>query len=333
MRKFNLEWWQYASESLSLAARTESPPEAPLQILQEGLSVDAALLVVDGESLTEPGHIVASVGYSDAVAELMRDWYPRRCPGYQYAKEKKVAVRICDTPFDFRNTRTYAEALGPSGFREGVTVTFGTPGSGRSGFLAMSSHSPEPLGDDARLGLTILSSELARLASPPAITSGKTNKSEEILEINGAGEIYWLQRQHEGISAISEASLRTFAQYLRNAATSHSAYYAQDTNRTWWHVRGEKMTDHEPLRIRISITKQKPMAALTARELDVLGLVYRGLTNRQIASQLHISLRTVKSHVETLLQKLEQQNRTGLAAIASTNDLFNPYTLFNTAST
>jgi DNA-binding NarL/FixJ family response regulator len=49
---------------------------------------------------------------------------------------------------------------------------------------------------------------------------------------------------------------------------------------------------------------------LTARELEVLRLLARGLTNREIASVFRISESTVKNHVNHLLGKLEVADRT-----------------------
>jgi two-component system NarL family response regulator len=49
---------------------------------------------------------------------------------------------------------------------------------------------------------------------------------------------------------------------------------------------------------------------LTDREVEVLKLVARGLTNREIANVFHISESTVKNHVNSLLAKLEVADRT-----------------------
>jgi two-component system NarL family response regulator len=55
--------------------------------------------------------------------------------------------------------------------------------------------------------------------------------------------------------------------------------------------------------------QQYPAPALTARELEVLRLVARGMTNREIADELYISENTVKNHVRNILEKLHLHTR------------------------
>jgi DNA-binding NarL/FixJ family response regulator/tetratricopeptide (TPR) repeat protein len=58
------------------------------------------------------------------------------------------------------------------------------------------------------------------------------------------------------------------------------------------------------------------LLGLTPREAEVLGLVARGYTNRQIAATLVISVKTASVHVSHILGKLDAQNRVEAAAIA-----------------
>ena len=55
--------------------------------------------------------------------------------------------------------------------------------------------------------------------------------------------------------------------------------------------------------------QQYPPPALTSRELEVLKLVSKGMSNREIADVLFISENTVKNHVRNILEKLHLHSR------------------------
>jgi DNA-binding NarL/FixJ family response regulator len=56
-------------------------------------------------------------------------------------------------------------------------------------------------------------------------------------------------------------------------------------------------------------TTQKNPANLTAREIEVLGLVAQGLRNAQIAERLVLSEKTIDHHVSAILRKLDVRTR------------------------
>ena len=56
--------------------------------------------------------------------------------------------------------------------------------------------------------------------------------------------------------------------------------------------------------------------ALSAREIEVLALVARGHSNKEIGMQLHISIATVKTHLIHVFDKLDMDDRTAAVTVA-----------------
>jgi DNA-binding NarL/FixJ family response regulator len=67
---------------------------------------------------------------------------------------------------------------------------------------------------------------------------------------------------------------------------------------------------------RMSSADASPAAALTERETEVLRLVAKGLSYKQIAERLSLSHRTVQNHVQNILGKLHLHNRVELTRFA-----------------
>ncbi|MFB3906417.1 MAG: response regulator [Acidobacteriota bacterium] len=68
-------------------------------------------------------------------------------------------------------------------------------------------------------------------------------------------------------------------------------------------------------------TGSKLVEPLTNREIDVLRLIVKGYTNRQIADRLHLSVRTVESHRANMMDKLGVSSRVELVQYAIDNKL------------
>lgn len=68
---------------------------------------------------------------------------------------------------------------------------------------------------------------------------------------------------------------------------------------------------------------QEKIDSLTDREIEVLILVVNGMLNKEIASVLDISERTVKNHISNIFRKLEVCDRTQAAVFAIKNKLVN----------
>ena len=62
-------------------------------------------------------------------------------------------------------------------------------------------------------------------------------------------------------------------------------------------------------------------AGLTAREVEVLALLARGLTDKEMAGRLHISPKTVGTHVEHIYLKIGSSSRAGASLFAMQHGL------------
>ena len=68
--------------------------------------------------------------------------------------------------------------------------------------------------------------------------------------------------------------------------------------------------------LRSATGQNRGLGALTAREREVLAELAKGRSNREIARALHVSEKTVKAHVSSVLAKLGVQDRTQAALFA-----------------
>ncbi len=101
---------------------------------------------------------------------------------------------------------------------------------------------------------------------------------------------------------LKTSSAVEIAEAIRSAAKGEPVVEAKVTNKMMQRMRG---------------TKEKPLHdSLTPREREVLQLVGEGKSNQEIADILFIGIKTVKTHVSHILQKLDLEDRTQMAVYA-----------------
>jgi len=81
------------------------------------------------------------------------------------------------------------------------------------------------------------------------------------------------------------------------------------------------LAEVEALRREDTASKHPETGGLTSREVEVLRLIARGKTNREIAGELAISEKTVARHVSNILIKLDVPTRAAATAYAFTHRL------------
>jgi non-specific serine/threonine protein kinase len=103
---------------------------------------------------------------------------------------------------------------------------------------------------------------------------------------------------------------------LERIRAESAALLGGEAERVW--AEGARLSVDDA--VALAFGRARPRAAsvagLSVRELEVAGLVADGLANKAIAARLHLSVRTVESHVRHALAKLGLDNRTQLATWA-----------------
>jgi DNA-binding NarL/FixJ family response regulator len=110
---------------------------------------------------------------------------------------------------------------------------------------------------------------------------------------------------------VKDSPIADVAAAVRAAASGSAWLSPRAAEAILGQVRRQRTPDAQP----------PELSELTAREIEVLRLLARGLENTQIAEQLEISPSTAKNHVSSILTKLGLTNRLQAAIFALRNEL------------
>ena len=108
---------------------------------------------------------------------------------------------------------------------------------------------------------------------------------------------------------MKDASLDELVRTLRSVAGGSTVLPPKMTGSLFSQIAGDVMAGRD---------RDAPSDAvgLTPREREVIDLISEGLSNKGIASRLHVSIHTVKSHVRNIMEKLALHTRLQVAAWA-----------------
>ncbi|WP_433013969.1 response regulator [Kribbella sp. CA-294648] len=169
---------------------------------------------------------------------------------------------------------------------------------------------------------------------PEALVTALRTRPDVVLmdlrmpKMNGAEVIRRLREQTPGVQVLVLTTFDDDADVLPAMKEGAIGYLLKDTPRAELRnavlaaARGETVLS--PTVAGILTAPQQQQQRLSDRELEVLALVARGATNRDVATRLFITEATVKTHLLHMFAKLEVNDRAAAVAVAYETGLLKP---------
>ena len=186
----------------------------------------------------------------------------------------------------------------------------------RAGLQAMLASQPDfELVGEATTGVEVVA--LAAQLHPDVVLIDL-----RMAELDGAGATVQIRAQQPKMPVLVLTTYDSNADILRAIEAGATGYLLKDTPRDELFAAIRTASQGKAVLAPVVATKllrQRQMPAeekLSARELEVLTLVARGASNKEIARTLHLSEATVKSHLIHLFEKLGVSDRTAAVTIA-----------------
>jgi DNA-binding NarL/FixJ family response regulator len=179
----------------------------------------------------------------------------------------------------------------------------GEAGNGEAGLALVTDLEPDVVLMDIRMpvmdGLEATQA-LHQRTSPPAVVVLTTfDADDHVLRAIAAGADGFL---------LKDTPPGDIVQAIRTVAAGDAMLSPSATRSLVSRLRSSATTDR-------TTTAADRLTVLTERELEVAVCVGRGLSNSEVASELYLSIPTVKSHVSRLLTKLDCTNRVQVAMV------------------
>ncbi len=319
-----------ATQVARIAANAEEPADRArslLEPLHELLPFDGAWLALRHASLR--GHrSLVSIGWDRRTAACLDG------PGLVDEVEQlgRSNSRTPARGADFSaitGLRFWAECLQPAGIREGLGLSLFAPDGRHVGFLGLFTGSPTVPSDAARDLLAALGPTLGQAVDPMRSATAAAQlvhsaAAAVVLSRNGAPQLLPGLPDHPALRPGSPA-LTAARELLDGPQTSFLVPAAAEPG-GYLRVTGLLVPAQAPhhLRAIVVVSPCGNLQGLTRRELEVLGLLIAGEHNVQAAQRLAVTRRTIATHIEHILVKLDAGTRALAAVRAQRRGLFIP---------
>jgi DNA-binding NarL/FixJ family response regulator len=141
-------------------------------------------------------------------------------------------------------------------------------------------------------------------------------------ELDGVATIRALRERHPDVRVLVLTTFDSDRDVVSAIEAGATGYLLKDAPRAELFrairaaARGEAVLAPAAATRLVGQLRQPATPPLTARELQVLRLIAKGATNREVASRLHVSEATVKTHLVHAFGKLGVSDRTAAVAVA-----------------
>ncbi len=304
-----------ASDSAAPSDRAE----AVLAELQSLIPIDAAEIIALSpfDSGNARSHsMLATHGYSSEVLSNLHseDFFElMECLNLPSSGRP---TRMKDLPGDPLDNWAVSDVLIPAGFSEGITMCLRTSDGRFVGVINLSTSDNEHPTDLAKEVLTQLCTALGNMADPlrsrawvhslvgTSATAVGLDKNGTAIDLPGISRHNLLQGETELLAtARQSAQMNTWSSFV------------WPDEGDFFRVRILPCKSEEHIATLVSLDTMD-IGPFTHRELEVLTLAAEGLSNNEIGEALVITSRTVATHVEHILDKIQAPNRAAAAAYA-----------------
>ena len=259
---------------------------------------------------------VVAEGYSD---DVLADLHSTQFHNIMASLDLQATgrpVRMRDLPGDPMENWAVADVLYPAGYAEGMTMCLRTTDGRFTGVINLSTTSTEHPSDIARDAVSHLCATLGNFVDP--LQSGKwismlLGARSMAIGLDMAGDAVSIPGLMGHKLLVDGTDLLNVAK--KSAVHNSWGSFVWPDEDDWFRVRVVPCKGEQHITAVVSMDSID-IGPLSRRELEVLTLAAEGLSNHQIGNALVISNRTVATHIEHILDKLDAPNRAAAAAYA-----------------